>query len=368
MNRKEYNSNRISNIKKYWHKMPLRMKYLTISIGLSVILLIIVGTIVKTNIDNRNLSPQLRQFKKDGTLFIDMPNQISEDENHVAKIKGKTAPKAHVQIGYGIFGDTTTSDNQGNFILNYDDSIKEKTNIKIKSSINGKNISRIITVLPSPKIQKELAKKLEQSDKNQQYATKLSSLKLNGKSLIDAKSLILQISPTIKVQSQSNNPAIPTISNSDKVTDMNVNQSNTNVSVMLSVAPSDEEKKIFADKQRKSKKEKDEFQSKENYKKNMEAYEVTFQDYAIEYLIDKNTSTVYERTTDDSSISQSQFTGDMDTAIDFNLDGLQMHAYHHYAGSDAVAYFNNPGISNKATKQDPKYIKDKYFQSVNLPF
>lgn len=368
MDWKKYRSDLFSNIKAYWHKMTLKMKYLTIGIGLGVILLIIVGSIVKTNIDNRNLSPQLRQFKKDGTLFIDMPKQISEDENHVAKIKGKTAPKAHIQIGYGIFGDTTSSDNQGNFTLNYDDNIKKNTNIKIKSSINGTHISRIITIFPSPKIQKELANKVEQKNKNQHDATKLNSLELNGKSLIDAKKLISQVSSTIKVESQSNNQDIPNISDSDKVTDININQSDTDVSVMLSIEPSDKEKNIFANKQGTAKKEKDEFQAKEKYKNNMAAYEVSFQDYAIEYLIDKNTSTVYERTTDDSSISQSKFTGDMDTAIDFNLDGLQMHAYHHYAGSDAVAYFNNPGISNKATKQEPKYIKDKYFQNVNLPF
>lgn len=59
----------------------------------------------------------------------------------------------------------------------------------------------------------------------------------------------------------------------------------------------------------------------------------------------------------------------MDSRINFNLDGLEMIAFHHYVGNDAVAIFNDASHnSNKAQKMDPETVNTKYFKDINLPF
>ncbi|WP_251920910.1 hypothetical protein, partial [Leuconostoc citreum] len=84
--------------------------------------------------------------------------------------------------------------------------------------------------------------------------------------------------------------------------DVKVKQTNNGVSVELYLEPSDSAKKTLADKKASEQKSKDLEAAKNKYKENVKAYEVRFNDYAIEYLIDKNTSTIYETTTDDHSI------------------------------------------------------------------
>ncbi|MBZ5985227.1 hypothetical protein KIJ05_08895 [Leuconostoc gelidum subsp. gasicomitatum] len=367
MDWKEYAKNIFGKIKNFWFNLSVKKKFLTIAIVAAAITMIFAGSIVKTHFDNKNLSPQMLQFKKDGTMFIELPEKVNENNNHTVYIKGQTAPKSHVQIGYGIFGDTTTSDNNGKFTLSYDDNIQQDTNIKITAKLNGKQKSRIITVVPSPKRQQEIKNKSKQINQYKKEAHDVESLVLKNKSFSDAKAMVLGISSSIDVK--SNNKEITNVTDSDKVTDIKVNQTDTGVSVLLYLEPSDSAKKALADKKAEEQKSKDIENAKSNYKKNIEAYEVKFHDYAIEYLIDKNTSTIYETTTDDSSVSQSKFTGDMDTRINFDLDGLQMIAYHHYAGNNAVAYFNDTSQnSNKAYKMDPEATKNNYFKSINLPF
>lgn len=163
--------------------------------------------------------------------------------------------------------------------------------------------------------------------------------------------------------------ALTEVSDTDIVTDVKVKQTNNGVSVELYLEPSDSAKKTLADKKASEQKSKDLEAAKNKYKENVKAYEVRFNDYAIEYLIDKNTSTIYETTTDDHSISQSKFTGSMDEKISFNLDGLEMTAFNHYVGNDSVAIFNDSsGNSNKASEMNPETTKSTYFKSLNLPF
>ena len=369
MNFNEYVTKLKDKVKFYWLKQTLKTKEIIIMSIFFTIVLVSIGFVIKSHIDNQNLSPQMQQFKRNGTMFMLVPEEVSENENHVVKIKGNTVPKSNVRVGYGIFGDTTTADNHGDFTLVYDDDLSEKTNIKITANIHGKSIARIVTVLPSPQVLKEIENNNKQIKEYEQEYQKVQKLKLKGKSYIDAKREISEISSNIDVKSQSNNSEIKEVSETEKVTDIASNQDENGVSVLLSLEPSDEAKKDLAAKKALIKEEKNKTLAKEKYLNNLEAYEVRFKEYAIEYLIDKNTSTIYERTTDDASISQSKFTGDMDSRIEFNLDGLQMIAYHHYVGSKAVAFFNDAtGGSNKAYSMDPETVKEQYFQEVKLPY
>lgn len=369
MNWKAYTNKAINNIKFFWHKLSIKQKILIVAVSFLALSVAATGSMIKSHANNESLSPQMVQFKKDGTMFIELPEKVSENDEHIAHISGQTAPKAHVQIGYGIFGDTTTADNNGNFTLNYDDNIQENTNIKITASLNGKKISRLVTVLPGPKVQAAIESKNKQISQYQKTAQGIATLAIKDKSFSEAKTMILAVSPSVEVKSQSNNNDIPNVSDSDKVTDFKYNTTDTGVSVVLYLEPNDTEKKVVADKKAQEQKDKDAVEARNNFKNNVEAYEVRFKDYAIEYLIDKNTSTIYETTTDDPSVSQSKFTGDMDSRINFNLDGLEMIAFHHYVGNDDVAIFNDASHnSNKARKMDPETVKTKYFKDINLPF
>lgn len=369
MNWKAYTNKAINKIKFFWHNLSIKQKILIVAVGFLALFVFTTGSIVKTHANNKNLSPQMTQFKKDGTMFIELPERVSENDEHIAHISGQTAPKAHVQIGYGIFGDTTTADSNGKFTLSYDDNIQENTNIKITASVNGKKISRLVTVLPSPRVQAAIESKNKQISQYQKTAQRITTLAIKDKSFSEAKTMILAISPSVDVKSQSNNNDIPNVSDSDKVTDVKVDTTDSGVSVLLYLEPNDAEKKIVSDKKAQEQKDKDAADARNNYKNNIEAYEVRFKDYAIEYLIDKNTSTIYETTTNDPSVSQSKFTGDMDSRINFNLDGLEMIAFHHYVGNDAVAIFNDASHnSNKGHKMDPETVKTKYFKDINLPF
>lgn len=51
----------------------------------------------------------------------------------------------------------------------------------------------------------------------------------------------------------------------------------------------------------------------------------------------------------------------MDEKIGFNLDGLEMTAFNHYAGNDSVAIFNDSsGNSNKASEMSLETTKNTY--------
>lgn len=369
MDFKKYVTYFLEKVKFYWKRLTFKHKAIMATMAVVIIALCTTGIFVKSYVDEQNLSPQMKLFKKDGTMFMLVSKRVSENKDNVAYIKGNTAPHSDVKVGYGIFGDTTTADSNGKFILRYEDHIQENTNIKITARVSGKSITRIVTILPSPQIQKKIENKNQQIKKYKYEAKKIKKLDLKGVSYIDAKREILKISANTDVKSQSNTSEIKEVDDSEKVTDIIVNQDKNGISVILSLDPSDADKKALADEKEQLSKEKEAAASKEKYIKNVEAYEVRFKDYALEYLIDKNTSTIYQMSTADTYVAQSKFTGNMDSKIEFNLDGLRMIAYHHYVGQPAAAYFNDEtGNSNKAWQKDPETFKKQYFPKVNLPF
>ena len=78
-------------------------------------------------------------------------------------------------------------------------------------------------------------------------------------------------------------------------------------------------------------------------------YVVDFKDYSLYYMIDEINHIVKFRTSDDPSVSESIYTGDMDSRIVFNLDGLRMTAHNHYVGNVSTAIFTDAnGTQNKA--------------------
>ena len=369
MNFNKYGALLKEKVKSYWFKLTFKNKARTIMIAVCIIASFGIGFAIKSYISNQNLSPQMQQFKKNGTMFMLIPEEVNENENHAVQIKGNTVPKAYVRVGYGILGDTTTADKNGDFTLVYDDDLSEKTNIKITADIHGKSIAKIVTVSPSPQVLKEIENNNKQIKEYEQEYQKIKKLNLKGMSYIDAKREISKISSNIDIKSQSNNSEIKNVSKTGKVTDVVINQDENGVSALLSLEPSDKAKKELSAKKALIKENKDKVIAKKKYIDNLEAYEVHFQEYAIEYLVDMNTSTIYERTTDDSSISQSKFVGDMDSRIEFNLDGLQMIAYHHYVGDKAVAFFNDAtGNSSKAFSMNSETMREQYFQNVNIPY
>ena len=369
MDLKENTKRFLAKIDDFWHNLSVKKKFQTIGIALFIIVIAIAGSIVKTNIDNSKLSPQMLEFKKNGTLFLELPEKVNENNNHIVHIKGQVAPKSRVQIGFGIFGDTTTADATGSFQLTYDDNIQQNTNIKITTKYNNKQMSKIVTVVPSPERLHTIEQKNKRTKQYKKEAVAVKKMSLKTKSFTEAKSSIQGISSSIVVTSKSNDNEVTEVSDTDIVTDVKVKQTNNGVSVELYLEPSDSAKKTLADKKASEQKSKDLEAAKNKYKENVKAYEVRFNDYAIEYLIDKNTSTIYETTTDDHSISQSKFTGSIDEKISFNLDGLEMTAFNHYVGNDSVAIFNDSsGNSNKASEMNPETTKSAYFKSLNLPF
>ncbi|GMA68914.1 hypothetical protein GCM10025879_01600 [Leuconostoc litchii] len=168
-----------SKINDFWHNLSANKKLLTSGITLFIIVMAIIGSIVKTNIDNSKLSLQMLEYKKNGTLFPELPEKADENINHIVYIKRQTASKSHVKIGFRIFGDTTTADANGYFKLTYDDNIQENTNIKITTKHNNIHISKIVTVVPSAKKLQAIEKQNKQIEqyKKEAEAVKKSSLK-----------------------------------------------------------------------------------------------------------------------------------------------------------------------------------------------
>ncbi|WP_419426714.1 hypothetical protein [Leuconostoc mesenteroides] len=229
-------------------------------------------------------------------------------------------------------------------------------------------MSKIVTVVPRPERPHTIGQKNKRTKQYKKEAVAVKKMSLKTKSFTEAKSSIQGISSSIVVTSKSNDNEITEVSDTEIVSDVRVTQTNNGVSVELYLEPSDSAQKTLADKKASEQKSKDLEAAKNKYKENVKAYEVRFNDYAIEYLIDKNTSTIYETTTDYNSISQSKFTGSMDENISFNLDGLEMTAFNHYVGNDSVAIFNDSsGNSNKSSEMNPETTKSTYFKSLNLP-
>lgn len=92
------------------------------------------------------------------------------------------------------------------------------------------------------------------------------------------------------------------------------------------------------------------------------AYQVKFQDYTIIYLINENTKTIVMTTSDDTQhLSKSQYTGNFNDGIDFNMDGLAMHAHYRYVDQPTALIINDEsGNENKGLQTDPE-IAVQYF-------
>ncbi|MCT3073713.1 hypothetical protein EFN64_08175, partial [Leuconostoc citreum] len=229
----------MSKIDDFWHNLSVKKKFQTIGIALFIIVIAIAGSIVKTNIDNSKLSPQMLEFKKNGTLFLELPEKVNENNNHIVHIKGQVAPKSRVQIGFGIFGDTTTADATGSFQLTYDDNIQQNTNIKITTKYNNKQMSKIVTVVPSPERLHTIEQKNKRTKQYKKEAVAVKKMSLKTKSFTEAKSSIQGISSSIVVTSKSNDNEVTEVSDTDIVTDVKVKQTNNGVSVELYLEPSD---------------------------------------------------------------------------------------------------------------------------------
>lgn len=91
------------------------------------------------------------------------------------------------------------------------------------------------------------------------------------------------------------------------------------------------------------------------------AYVVKFKDYDIIYLINEHTKIIAYTTSDDHSISTTTYTGDFNKGIDFNLDGLSMHAHYKYMNqASTLIISDNKGNENKAYQRDPEQVIQYY--------
>jgi hypothetical protein len=92
------------------------------------------------------------------------------------------------------------------------------------------------------------------------------------------------------------------------------------------------------------------------------SYTVVFKDYSIIYLINEKTKTIVMISSDDSkSASTSQYTGDFNSGIDFNMDGLAMHAHYKYVDiPNTLIIADERGNVNAARQADPAHTIKYY--------
>ena len=103
-------------------------------------------------------------LSQENKILIELPKIIETDDNGLAKKKGKTTPNAEVKIGYGIFGNTTKSDSNGQFTLQYE--LKKKSKVlRINIKKDQKKASQKITINASQK-KIDYDKYVREADKN----------------------------------------------------------------------------------------------------------------------------------------------------------------------------------------------------------
>ena len=103
-------------------------------------------------------------LSQENKIFIELPDNIETDDNGVAIIQGKTIPNAEVKIGYGIVGNKTKSDSNGQFTLKYE--LKKNSKVlKINIKKDHKKASQKVTINASQK-KIEYDKYIEEADKN----------------------------------------------------------------------------------------------------------------------------------------------------------------------------------------------------------
>ncbi|MFD1431810.1 hypothetical protein [Lacticaseibacillus yichunensis] len=213
-------------------------------------------------------------------LFLDVPTSIEADTGGNVTIKGKTLPDTDVKIGLGIIGDSTTSDEKGNFSLKYElSSEDESSTIKITAKSDDDKKTKSVTVKPN--------------------AAKMSSQKAASSS---SESAAKASESSASASSQADQAKIEAVA--------------------------------------------------KNY---TTSYQVKFQDYTVIYLINEKTKTIAMTTSDEPEhVSTSQYTGNFNDGIDFNMDGLAMHAHYHYVDQPAALIVTDEsGNENKAVQIDP---------------
>jgi hypothetical protein len=92
------------------------------------------------------------------------------------------------------------------------------------------------------------------------------------------------------------------------------------------------------------------------------SYTVVFKDYSIIYLINEKTKTIVMiSTTEPESESTSQYTGDFNSGIDFNMDNLAMHAHYKYVDNpNTLIIADKTGNVNEARQEDPAHTIKYY--------
>jgi hypothetical protein len=84
-------------------------------------------------------SEEKASYSEGKTIFLDVPTSVETDADGNATIKGKTLPDSNVKIGLGIVGDSTKSNKEGDFTLEYKLQIEDKpSTIKITAKNDGK--------------------------------------------------------------------------------------------------------------------------------------------------------------------------------------------------------------------------------------
>ncbi|MBO0450789.1 Ltp family lipoprotein [Enterococcus sp. MJM16] len=90
--------------------------------------------------------------------------EIETDDNGVAKIIGKTSPKANVSVGMGIVGDSTEADSNGDFSLDYELSGDSNKEITIYSTLDGNTKNSKVTIKPNAQVLAAAAQKKAENE------------------------------------------------------------------------------------------------------------------------------------------------------------------------------------------------------------
>lgn len=102
----------------------------------------------ETNSSSVSIVEESSSEKKEIILNIDSEEIITDAEGQ-ATINGVTNPGADVTIGFGIIGDSTTADSNGNFELAYELSGTDDSKITINAKLEGEKVSKDLLVKPN---------------------------------------------------------------------------------------------------------------------------------------------------------------------------------------------------------------------------
>lgn len=102
-------------------------------------------------------------------LLLNVPKEVTANENGEAIIEGTTSPNAEIKIGWGIIGDSTTADKDGKFKLTTSNNLSTDTEIEISGSLDGQSNSVKVKIKANEKIKatiqsEEAAEKEKQTE------------------------------------------------------------------------------------------------------------------------------------------------------------------------------------------------------------